>query len=38
VFFDRVPGDSLEPLTVALQSVCEKLVEQGTILASSGQS
>jgi DNA-binding MarR family transcriptional regulator len=38
VFFDGVPDGLLEPLTVALESVYEKLVEHGTLPAPSDQS
>jgi len=38
LFFDRVPDGLLEPLTVALESVYEGLVEHGTLPAPSDES
>jgi len=38
LFFDGVPDGLLEPLTAALESVYEKLVEHGTLPSPSDQS
>jgi len=38
LFFDGVPDGLLEPLTVGLESVYEKLVEHGTLSAPSDES
>ena len=38
LFFDGVPDDLLEPLTVALESVYGRLVEHGTLPAPSDKS